>query len=550
MSNRRILSLWFPRLGADRLMRADRSHAAGPLAVVDEERNTQVVTSVNLAASQAGVHVGQPVRDAHAMCGGLVARARNRTSEARFLTVLRRWAGKFSPWVAEEVPDALTIDLTGCAHLFGGEAQLLAVIEADCADMELSVRAGIADTLGAAWALARFAGAEVGFDRSGDAIDQEARATRSRAGKRRHWTKGGAAPQVVTRAQAGRIAAPGQSYGALSPLPVAALRLEPDVVAQLNRLGLRRIGDLLGQPRAALARRFGKGLVLRLDQAMGSAAEPVAPAKPTDHFAVRLTLPEPIGLEDDLLAGLDRMLPRLCEKLDQKGLGARAIRLEAHRTDQATEVIDIGLARPSHDPYRMRPLLQMKLAQIDAGFGIDMLRLVAIRTEPLHKTTKTGHLGAGRAVRDRLARSSALDDLLGRIGARVGLEGITRCHPSSSHIPEKAAQTLAAVWSDPARDWPAPFAPRPLTLCRPELVHASEDGDLPLTFRWRGRDQAVQSATGPERIAPEWWLDEPDWRTGVRDYWAVTTDRGERLWIYYGHGAALSPGWFCHGLFG
>ena len=177
MSNRRILSLWFPRLGADRLMRADRSHAAGPLAVVDEERNTQVVTSVNLAASQAGVHVGQPVRDAHAMCGGLVARARNRTSEARFLTVLRRWAGKFSPWVAEEVPDALTIDLTGCAHLFGGEAQLLAVIEADCADMELSVRAGIADTLGAAWALARFAGAEVGFDRSGDAIDQEARAT-------------------------------------------------------------------------------------------------------------------------------------------------------------------------------------------------------------------------------------------------------------------------------------------------------------------------------------------------------------------------------------
>ncbi|WP_170510002.1 Y-family DNA polymerase, partial [Ruegeria arenilitoris] len=190
MPKRRILSLWFPRLGAERLIRAARGLHTGPLAVVAEQSNMQVITSLNTDAQAAGLRVGQPVRDAHAMCAALVTRPRNAPAEAAFLTALRRWAGKFSPWVAEEAPDGLIVDLSGCAHLFGGEEALLDVIETDCADMGLSVQMGIADTLGAAWALARYAGQEATSDRSGDAISQEARATRARAGKRRHWTKG------------------------------------------------------------------------------------------------------------------------------------------------------------------------------------------------------------------------------------------------------------------------------------------------------------------------------------------------------------------------
>lgn len=550
MSKHRILSLWFPRLGAERLIRAQRGVQDGPLAVVAEAANMQVITSLNAVAQAAGLHVGQPVRDAHAICAGLVTRTRNAPAEAAFLTALRRWAGKFSPWVAEEAPDGLVIDLTGCAHLFGGEEALLQVVETDCADMGLSVRLGIADTLGAAWALARYAGQATQPDRNGDAISQEARATRSRAAKRRHWTKGGAAPPVSRGAEGGaRIAPAGQSYSALSPLPIAALRLEPDTAAQLGRLGLRRIGDILGQPRAALARRFGKGLVLRLDQAMGSTPEPVSPARPPHHFAVRLTLPDPIGLKDDLMAGIDRMLPRLCDQLQDKGRGLRAVRLEAHRSDQSAETVTIGLARPSHDPHRIRPLLEMKLDQIDAGFGVDMLRLEAIQTEPVHARTKVGHLQAGRAVSERLAGNSALDDLIGKLGARVGLEAITRYHPASSHIPEKTAQVLAAAWSEPAQNWPTPATPRPLLLWRPEPVAAPDDPAMPAQFRWRGRDWNLAQATGPERIAPEWWLDEPDWRSGVRDYWVVTTTAGDRLWLYYGHGGTMSSGWFCQGGF-
>lgn len=549
MSKRRILSIWFPCLGAERVMRTEALPGDQPLAIVAEERNLQAVVSVNGAAAQAGVHPGQPVRDAHAMCAGLLTRARNAPAEAQFLAALRRWAGKFSPWVADEPPDGLVIDLSGCAHLFGGEAALLEVIAGDCADLGLSVRTGIGDTLGAAWALARYAGRAVGATRSGDAVDQEARATRSRAGKR-HWVRGGAAPQA--RAGGGtalRIAPPGQSHGALGPLPVAALRLDPATLDQLGRLGLRRVGDLLGQPRAGLARRFGKGLVLRLDQAMGSTPEPISPASDPHHFAVRLTLPDPIGLKEDLMAGIDRMLPRLCERLREKGCGLRCLRLEAHRTDQQAQMLTIGFARPGHDPARIRPLIDMKLDELDAGFGIDMLRLEAVQTETLQERNRVGHLGADRAVRDRLAAEGALEDLIGKLGARIGLEAITRRSPADSHLPEKTAQTLAAAWSGPAGNWQHPASPRPLILWPPEPVHIPAIPHLPARFRWRGRDRTLAQATGPERISPEWWLDDPDWRTGTRDYWTVLTDDGDRLWLYFGHGATKSPGWFCHGRF-
>jgi len=449
--------------------------------------------------------------------------------------------------VAEEPPEGLMVDLTGCAHLFGGEMALLRQVEAECADLGLTVRAGIADTAGAAWALARYAGRSGGAARSGDDIDQEARATRSRAARRRHSEREGAAsrpPPLETT----RIAAPGQTRGAIVALPVAALRLEDQVVAELVRLGLKRIEDLAGQPRASLARRFGAMLVRRLDQAMGVEPEPITPAKPPDNFAVRLTLPEPIGLEEDVMAAVDRLLPQLAERLREKGRGARMVRLEAHRVDGGAAVIEVGLARPSAEPDRIRPLLELTLGEIDAGFGIDRVRIVAPVTEPVHAQQHRGHL---EAARDGGARGSGapLDDLVGKLGARVGLEAITRLHPGDSHIPEKTALVMAAAWSEPATGWPEPPGPRPVLLWRPEMVTAPDVPALPERFRWRQRDLGAVAATGPERIAPEWWLDEPDWRTGMRDYWRVTTDAGEVLWLYFAHGGTMSAGWFCQGRF-
>lgn len=557
MAGRRILSLWFPRLAAERVQRHRADTVPVPLAVVGDRNGAQVLVSVSVEAEGAGLSLGQPLRDATAICPALLTMPADPLTEARFLLTLRRWAGRFSPWVAEEPPAGLMIDLTGAAHLHGGEEGVLAQVAEDCENLGLTVRAAIADTPGAAWGLARYSGGDLGTVRSGDAIDQEARATRSRAVKRRGWERGGGAPRPVAArgAEAAVISPPGRLHEALSGLPLAALRLDADVVDRLMRLGLRRVGDIMGLPRAALARRFGADTLRRLDQAMGLEPEPVSPARPPMHFAVRLTLPEPIGLRTDVEAALDRLLPPFCDKLRAKGRGVRRVLFQGFRADGGVASVEIGLARAADSPDRIRPLLHLKLDQIDAGFGIDCLRLEALATEAVSAVQHRGQLevtaqALANAGRVTAGSAQALEDLIGRLGARLGTEAVLRLHPADSHVPAKSAKLLMAAWSQPHDGlWPVPPAPRPLVMFRPEPVEAPETRDLPARFRWRRRDCAVRMAVGPERLQPEWWFEDPDWRGGTRDYWRVETEGGERLWLFYGQGGAVTDQWYCEGTF-
>ncbi|WP_297770704.1 DNA polymerase Y family protein [uncultured Roseovarius sp.] len=542
----RILSVWFPRFGAERLLRRAIETGGPPFAVADTQTPQQELTSLSVEAEAAGLLVGQPLREARALCPDLVTRPRNRAAEAAFLRALGRWAERFSPLVGADGEAGLMLDITGCAHLFGGETGMIETVRQEAADLGMSVCCGLADTVGAAWALARFAGQGRGQGRSGDVIDQEARATRSRATRRRHWERGGPGQGEARRME---IAPPGQVYGALAPLPVAALRLPSAMVIDLGRLGLRRIAELTGQPRAVLGRRFGPELMLRLDQALGLVPEPISPAAPTPCFATRLSLPEPIGLRDDISAGLARLTDRLCQMLREKGQGARHLRFEVFRADGSLQAVDMRLARPIDRPAAMLPLMDMRLDEVEAGFGIDMLRLEAVVTARME--TRQGTNGLAARDSGSAEREGALADLITRLGARIGMEAITRRHPAESMIPEKSALTLAAAWSDPASGpWPLPTSSRALLLCQPEPVNRPDEGGPGHAFRWRGQTHDVAHATGPERIAPEWWLDDPGWRSGLRDYWQVLTMRGERLWLFRAYGAQISGGWFCQGRFG
>ena len=287
---------------------------------------------------------------------------------------------------------------------------------------------------------------------------------------------------------------------------------------------------------------FGAGaeLLRRLDQALGAQAEPVAAEPDPPQFAVRMTLPEPIGLTADVMGLLDRLLIRLCDKLASAQMGARAVRLELRRVDRSAAVIEVGLARAMRDPARISALFRKGVDEVDAGFGIDGMRLSATVTEPLAPE----QIGNGKARQE-----DELSDLISRIGNRLGFDAVQRFLPASSRIPERSFLTVPAAYAAP-EPFPSRHRPRrPVTIFPPEAL-AGVSGNPPARFSWRRMGFTTLRAHGPERITPEWWFDDPDWRSGVRDYWRIETREGPRLWLFRTPQAASGFGeWYVQGVF-
>lgn len=548
---KRIVSLWLPRFAAEWRLRGIGEIADGPFAIVAEVSGATRIASLNAAGEGLGLARGMGLSDARAMAPDLITRPAAPEREAAALAAIARWAGRYSPFIATEGNEALVMDATGCAHLFGGEEAMLTGMTAELADLGFTARAGMADTRGAAWALARYAPTSVAPGAlSGDGIASDAHATRVRTPKRKRWTRPEIAPSDGGRAGAVAIAPPGGARAALNPLPLAALRLPAETISRLQRLGLRRVEELTLTPRAGLARRFGMEIPLRLDQALGMAPEPISPDRVAAPLAARISFPDPIGLTTDIEAATHRLLTQVCKRLKERAEGARKLRLMLRRVDGEAEVLDVGLARPTRDPKRIAPLFLKRVDEIDAGFGIDAARLLVITAEPLSDVQHSGHFAAKAEATARLSPGGgeAFADLLSRIGGRIGLERLTRPLPAEGHIPEKAWITAPAAYSEPMKgDWPDRSRFRPLALFPPEQVTMDPPDHPPQRFRWRARTHDVTFAAGPERIAPEWWLDDPNWRSGPRDYWRIETAEGLRIWLFKAHGGDVSGGWFAQG---
>lgn len=475
-----VVSLWFPRLPSDRFLRARA--VEGPFVLTQAQNNANRVYCLNQAAEARGLHRGMSFSDARAFCPDLVSRPADPQADARFLAMLRRWALRWCPWVGLEGRDGLVMDVTGSAHLFGDEDAMIERLRASVARAGLTLQIGQGATRGAAWA-------------------------------RAHFGEG----------------------AALADLPVAALRLDDNTVTALQRMGLRRIGQLDENPRAPLTRRFGRELLLRLDQALGRQSEQISHEVEPPHYGVRMTLPEPIGLEDDVMAGAARLLDRLCDKLRDAQTGARVLCLTLRRVDGDAQDVELRLARPLRDPARILPLFQRGIAGVDAGFGIDQMRLEAMQIEdlPAEQIATAGTRDPGR-----------LGDLISRIGTRIGLENVQRFLPADSHIPERSFIIAPAAYSKPESGWQA-LRPRPILLFPPEPI-AAHGPRPPERFRWRRMILTTGRATGPERITPEWWLVDDAWQSGLRDYWRVETRQGRRLWMFH---TPQNPGWFVQGEF-
>jgi protein ImuB len=517
----RIASVWLPRWPILRFLAAQARKPSSepvdpekPFVLAVDASGGPRIAALNAAAEKAGLAMQDLVADARAKAGMLQVRDVDPTADDAALFRLALWATRYtplvSPWGEANHADGFFLDITGAAHLFGGEDMLLADLAERLHRFGLPARLAIADTAGTAWALSRF-----------------------------H-----SSPSVILPS--------GQEIDALASLPIEALRLSPDTCITLRRLGFKRIGTLLDKPRAPFAARFKKELLLRLDQALGRASEPLAFVNPPPvYHSVRYLL-EPIVMTDAVASLAARLMQGLSRALERDGAGARALRLSLYRVDGEVTTIDLGLAMPTRSAAHVKRLIELKLERIDetidAGFGFEAIDLAVTMTEKMDpQQAELVEADNGAASTEQCAA------LVDRLRQRLGSRNVRGFEPVESHLPERAEACCAVSSNAPA--WPPPDTARP----RPAvLLERSESIEVtalvpegpPLRFRWRGTLHDVAHAQGPERIANEWWLDHGEQPT--RDYYVVEDKAGRRFWLYreglYGRETG-APCWFMHGLF-
>lgn len=510
---RRILAIWLARLPIERWrlgqgLQPGEGADAAPLVLIADTAHGPRITAATRAGLDAGARPGMMLADARALCPQIAVAPADPSGDLAFLEQLALWAQRWGPWSAIDPPDGLVVDVSGAAHLFGGEDALLDDARARLARRGLSARLAIAPTAGAAWALAHY-GADHATLQPGDSLDH---------------------------------------------LPVAGLRLDPAVLTVLRRLGLKRIGDLAGVARDALARRFrsahapAANPLIRLDQLSGRVPEPLLPVVSVQAPLVQRRLMEPIRHR----ALLDRVLEDLCADmarvLEGRAQGARRLDLALWKVDGEVVSRRLEVAAASRDGGHLAGLFGRKLDDVDAGFGIELARLRADWTEPLPLGQKDFEASAER-------QGTSLAACIDRLSVRLGEAAIRRPVLHASHVPERAQRWVPALDPSAAQQESLSFHARPLKLLdRAEAIsvlYASPDG-LPRRFRWRGEVHEVARAEGPERIAPEWWRERSTVR--LRDYYRVEDGEGRRYWIYRhglsGDGRGGTPDWYLQGLFG
>jgi len=418
---------------------------------------------------------------------------------------LADWCLRYTPWCAVDDGNGtgcggLWLDITGCAHLWGGEKALLGDLLTRLGRQGVRARAGIADTPGAAWAWARF----------GD-IDHPC-------------LPSGGQRQI------------------LSGLAIRALRLPAAIVAGLGRMGLRTIGDLDTVPRAGLTARFGEVVLHRLDQAHGREDEPIAPRRPVAAHRAERAFAEPIVRAEDMAAGIRDLLARLCADLQLRDLGLRRLDVAAFRLDATVQHLVVGTSRPTRDPRHLFHLLDDPLRRLDAGFGIEMLRLSALDVETV--TVRQTHLADGSVPKSGDALTRTID----RLENRLGFGRVHRYALRQSHLPERAVRRVGPGAAATGAVWPEDCRPLRLFDC-PETVEAVAPlpDAPPLMFRWRRQIHRITHAEGPERLSAEWWRQ----RQADRDYYRVEDEAGRRFWLYREEPCdnETSPRWFLHGIF-
>ncbi|HLT08648.1 MAG TPA: DNA polymerase Y family protein [Cyclobacteriaceae bacterium] len=495
---KRFLSLCFHSLSTDWLVIKKPELKGKAFVLAIPERGRMLVHASSKEALDRGIFPGMVVADARALFPSLEVFDHDPQLEGRLLTALARWCIRYTPVSAVDFPDGIILDISGCAHLWGGETAYLEDICFTLRNKGYSLSAAIADTIGAAWAIARY----------GQGI---------------------------------RIAAPERQRECLLPLPPASLRLEPNLLQLMKKLGFKNIGQFIDLPPSTLRRRFGEGLLVRLGQALGTEYEFVEPVQPVKSYREELSCMEPIFTLTGIELALKRLLEVLCRRLVKEGKGLRTGVFSGLRVDGEIVHISIGTGSASQRPSHLFKLFELKLSTLAPGMGIELFTLEAPLVEDME--------GVQESLWDAVNHDQqAIVELLDNIAGKVGMDAIHRYLPQEYHWPERSIKPVPFLQGQPDKPWPSGIS-RPLHLLpQPEpisvMVHLPDYP--PRHFRYKGKIYKVVKADGPERIEQEWWLHNGP----PRDYYRVEDEEGIRYWVFrlglYGEG---EPQWFLHGLF-
>lgn len=495
---KRFMVIWFRYLLTDWLTLNRPELQQLPCVFAAPEHNRMIVISANAIAETEGVHTGMALADAKAIATGLQVMDALPNKADQLLRRLGLWCIRYTPLVAAASPNSLILDISGCAHLWGGERGYLKELINKLRNAGYYARGAIADTIGTAWAVARY-------------------------GQLTPIIESGAQTQAIAR------------------LPPAALRLDTFALERFQKLGFYTIGSFLGVPKRELRRRFGAGMVLRLEQALGLEDEVMIPLVPPIPYQERLPCLEPIKTDKGIGIAIEKLLQSLCERLQSEGKGVRKAILKCYRIDGKQVQVTISTNRGSHNLQHLQKLFGLQISKIEPALGIELFLLEAIKVEdvdPVQEKLWAGQPGLGDAV---------LAELLDRIAGKVGAERIRRYLPAEHYWPERSVKIATSLTESPATSWRTD-RPRPVRLLRkPELVEvmALLPDYPPKTFTHKGKRHIVAKADGPERIEREWWLDEG----AHRDYYAVEDTKGQRYWLFRSGHYNKAPQWYLHGYF-
>ncbi len=495
---KRFVAIWFRHLLTDREIRRKPELRGVPFVMAAPERGRMVIKAANIIAQQKGINVNMVVADCRAILPELQVFDNDPALAEKLLNALAEWCLRYTPMVAVDMPDGLILDVTGCAHLWGGEHHYLKDLVTRMRAFGYDVRAAIADTVGAAWAVSRFG-------------------------------------QVTPLIEEGKQAE------AIAPLPVAALRLETSTIEKLDKLGLCQVGSFINMPRSALRRRFSKSLLTRLDQALGQEIEIIQPIRPIEPYSERLPSLEPIRTAPGIEIALRKLLEALCERLTKENKGLRHAIFKGYRIDGLMQQIQITTGRPSRNVDHLFKLFEIKICGIMPALGIELFVIEAPVVEDI--ITLQDALWNSKNTNER-----DIAELLDRLSIKVGVNSIHRYIPDEHFWPERSMKIASTFEEEAQIEWDEDL-PRPVHLLRkPEAIEVTVPipDYPPMLFVYKGKLHNITKADGPERIEQEWWIEEGLYR----DYYCVEDESGARYWLFrLGHYNSGEPKWFIHGFF-